>query len=293
MIAVLMGGNSAEREVSLSSGQAVYESLTNSGIECFKFDWQGDNLGKLWNKNFDKVFIVLHGRGGEDGYIQKILEKQNIPYTGSDSKSSSMCMNKEITKSIWRKNNLPLAPSVIATIEGSIPQIQFSTPWAVKPTLEGSSIGISKVINKDNLKDALGVAWQYDNNAMIEKWINGDEFTVSIVNNEPLPAIKIISSREFYDYDSKYHSDETNYICPSGLSDTDEKYLQELALKAFTVMGAKSWGRVDFIIDNNSMPFLLEINTVPGMTSHSLVPMAGKAAGMAFDDLVINILNKC
>jgi D-alanine-D-alanine ligase len=291
MIAVLMGGNSAEREVSLSSGQAVYESLSNNGIECFKFDWQGDNLDDLWAKSFDKAFIVLHGRGGEDGYIQKKLESRNIPYTGSDSKSSSLCMDKASTKSIWKKQELPLSPSVVANIANKVPQITFPLPWAVKPTLEGSSIGISKVINANELDEALGLAWKYDDNAMIEQWIEGDEFTVSVINNKPFPAIKIISDNEFYDYDSKYHSDSTRYICPSGLSDTEEKQLQELALSAFNAMGANSWGRVDFIVGNNFKPYLLEINTVPGMTSHSLVPMAAKAAGLSFDELVVDIIN--
>ena len=293
MIVVLMGGNSAEREISLKSGHAVYEALIRKGVECFKFDWDGDNLDKLWSNTFDKAFIVLHGRGGEDGYIQKILEERNIPYTGSDSKSSSNCMNKAITKSIWKKQKLPLSPSIIANINNNTPQIPFSLPWAVKPTLEGSSIGISKVENYNDLEAALKIAWKYDDDAMIEKWINGDEYTVSILNNKALPAIKIISSSQFYDYDSKYHSNDTRYICPCGLNELEEEKLQELAINAFISMGASSWGRVDFIIDSNSKPYLLEINTVPGMTSHSLVPMAAKSVGLDFDDLVVDISNLC
>ena len=293
MIAVLMGGNSAEREVSLSSGQAVYEALLNSEIECFKFDWSGDNLYQLWEMRFDKVFIVLHGRGGEDGYIQKILEEKNIPYTGSDSISSAKCMNKATTKLIWQKQKLPLSPSVLANINNKAPKITFPLPWAVKPTLEGSSIGVSKVVSADKLNDALAIAWKYDENALIEKWIDGEEFTVSILNNKALPVIKIISNHEFYDYDSKYNSDETLYICPCGLKEEHEIRLQELAIRAFIAVGAKSWGRVDFVIDKNSKPYLLEMNTVPGMTSHSLVPMAAKSAGINFNDLVVKIVDLC
>jgi len=289
MIAVLMGGNSAERDVSLSSGKAVYDALIRKGIDCFKFDWNGDNLEDLWGLKFDKAFIVLHGRGGEDGYIQNILEERSIPYTGSDSVSSSKCMNKATTKSIWSEHKLPLSPSVIANKNNNIPEILFPLPWAVKPTLEGSSIGISKVESYKDLNNALKIAWKYDDDAMIEQWINGEEYTVSILNNKALPTIKIISSNKFYDYESKYHSNETRYICPCGLNELQEKELQDLAIRAFNSIGASDWGRVDFIVNKDSIPFLLEINTVPGMTSHSLVPMAAKSAGIYFDDLVISI----
>jgi len=291
MIAVLMGGNSAEREVSLESGEAVYIALKTQNIECFKFDWNGDNLADLWSKKFDQAFIVLHGRGGEDGFIQKKLEDRNITYTGSDSRSSKNCMNKATTKTIWKENDLPLAPSVVSNANEPIPSITFPLPWAVKPTLEGSSIGISKVTNQSQLNEALALAWKYDQNALIERWIEGDEYTVSILNNKALPVIKIVANRGFYDYESKYHSDDTQYLCPCGLPETDEKHLQSIALRAFKAMNASNWGRVDFIIDKNQKIYLLEINTVPGMTSHSLVPMAAKAEGISFDELVLNILN--
>ncbi|MDG2353334.1 MAG: D-alanine--D-alanine ligase [Gammaproteobacteria bacterium] len=291
MIAVLMGGNSAEREVSLNSGKAVYDALKKQNIECFKFDWEGDNLDELWSKKFDKAFIVLHGRGGEDGYIQQQLEDRNIAYTGTNSSASEQCMNKATTKTIWGQHNLPLAPSVLAIIGEDTPIIDFPLPWAVKPILEGSSIGISKVSDANELNKALALAWQYDSQALIEQWIEGGEYTVTILNKETLPVIQIKAGHGFYDYESKYHSDETQYLCPCKLSDEIEKKLQSIALNAFNIMNAKTWGRVDFILDKYNTPYLLEINTVPGMTSHSLVPMAAKASGLSFDELIIAILN--
>ncbi len=290
MIAVLMGGNSAEREVSLNSGNAVYNALKNNNIECFKFDWHGDNLNQLWSKKFNKAFVILHGRGGEDGYIQKQLENRNIDYTGSNSIASEKCMNKATTKDIWRNHNLPLADSTLAIFNQEIPNIRFPLPWAVKPVLEGSSIGISKVDQIQDLKAALDLAWQYDEQVLIERWIDGREYTVAILNDTTLPVIQIKSDHNFYDYESKYHSDATQYLCPCGLSKDNEEKLQKIALDAFHVLGASTWGRVDFIMDKNNTPYLLEINTVPGMTSHSLVPRAAKAAGISFDKLVLKIL---
>ena len=291
MIAVLMGGNSAERAVSLNSGEAVYQALKNQNIECFKFDWQGDNLDELWSQSFDKAFVVLHGRGGEDGTIQQQLEQRNIAYTGTNSTSSEQCMNKATTKAIWAQHDLPLVSSVLANIDEPTPIIDFPLPWAVKPILEGSSIGISKATHAEELDKALALAWQYDDQALIEQWIEGGEYTVSILGGKTLPVIQIIADHGFYDYESKYHSDETQYLCPCDLPNTLEQQLQSIALDAFNIMGAKTWGRVDFILDKDQKPYLLEINTVPGMTSHSLVPMAAKAIGLSFDELVLTILN--
>ena len=252
MIAVLMGGNSAEREVSLNSGNAVYNALKNNNINCFKFDWHGDNLDQLWSKKFDQAFIVLHGRGGEDGYIQKQLEDRQISYTGSNSSASEKCMNKATTKDIWRDHNLPLADSTLAILGEKIPEINFPLPWAVKPILEGSSIGISKVTQANDLKKALDLAWQYDEQVLIESWIDGEEYTVSILNGVALPVIQIKSSHNFYDYESKYHSNNTEYLCPCGLSKSEEQKLQNIALDAFHILGASTWGRVDFILDENN-----------------------------------------
>jgi len=291
MIAVLMGGYSAEREISLMSGKAVYKALLKNNVECFSFDLTEDNLDKLWIKEFDKAFIVLHGRGGEDGYIQSLLDKRKIPFTGSGVEASNLCMNKANTKDVWLKHELPLSPSIVATQGKPINPIDFPLPWAIKPTLEGSSIGITKVENKSELKMALELAWQYNDEALIEHWIEGDEYTVAILDNQALPSIKIISDHDFYDYDSKYFSNKTEYLCPSDLSDQQEKNIRAIAMKAFNLTGASGWGRADFILDKDKNPYLLEINTVPGMTSHSLVPMAAKAAGMNFEQLVLKILH--
>ena len=290
MIAVLMGGYSAEREISLKSGQAVYEALVANNIECFAFDVTKDNLDSLWQRQFDKAFIVLHGRGGEDGYMQSQLEKRGIPYTGSDSSASELCMNKAITKEVWQQHLLPLSPSIVLSKGHRPDSIDIPLPLAVKPILEGSSIGISKVVKENELDDALDLAWQYGD-ALVEHWIEGSEYTVAILNGKTLPSVKIVADNVFYDYDSKYFSDDTEYLCPADLSDEEESCLQTIAMEAFKATGASGWGRVDFIISEDKTPYLLEINTVPGMTSHSLVPMAAKAKGMSFEQLVVSILH--
>ena len=200
-------------------------------------------------------------------------------------------MNKAATKDVWLKHALPLSPSIVATQGKPIDPIDFPLPWAVKPTMEGSSIGITKVENKNELEMALEIAWHYNNEALIEHWIEGDEYTVAILGNQALPSIKIISDHDIYDYHSKYFSNKTEYLCPSDLTEQQEKNIQAIAMKAFALTGAKGWCRVDFILDEDKNPYLLEINTVPGMTSHSLVPMAAKAAGMNFEQLVLKILN--
>ena len=291
MIAVLMGGYSAERKISLLSGNAVYQALLRSNVDCFSFDLNHENLDSLWEKEFDKAFIVLHGRGGEDGYIQSELMKKGIPFTGSSALASNLCMNKATTKDLWDKHSLPLSRSIVALKGQNLDSIDFPLPWAVKPTLEGSSLGITKVNNQNELDDALKTAWQYNDEALIEQWVEGDEYTVAILDNKTLPSIKIISENDIYDYHSKYDSNKTEYLCPSGLTIEQEKKIQMIALKAFNLTGASSWGRIDFILDNNKNPYLLEINTVPGMTSHSLVPIAAKASGISFEELVIKILN--
>ena len=286
-----MGGYSAEREISLLSGNAVYQALIDSKIDCFSFDLNDKNLDELWKMKFNKAFIVLHGRGGEDGFIQSELNKKNIPFTGSNAKSSALCMDKAITKDLWKKHSLPISESIVVTKGDTLESISFPLPWAVKPTLEGSSIGITQVTNESELDSALEEAFKYGNQALVEQWIDGDEYTVSILNNNALPSIKITSDHDIYDYHSKYFSSKTQYLCPSDLTSQQELNLQNIALEAFNLTGASGWGRVDFILDKDRNPFLLEINTVPGMTSHSLVPMAAKASNMCFNDLVIRILN--
>ena len=291
MIAVLMGGYSAEREISLLSGMAVYEALSNSKLDCFAYDLTKDNLDQLWSREFDQAFIVLHGRGGEDGFIQSELEKNNISYTGSGAKASKLCMDKAATKDLWSNHKLPLSASIVATKGKDLDTVTFPLPWAVKPTLEGSSNGVTKVSKESELDAALETAFQYGNQALVEQWIDGDEYTVSILNGETLPSIKIISDHDIYDYHSKYFSNKTEYLCPSDLTQEQELNLQKIALEAFNLTGASGWGRVDFILDKDRVPFLLEINTVPGMTSHSLVPMAAKALNISFEELVIKILH--
>lgn len=292
MIAVLMGGNSAERKISLNSGEAVYQALKSQQIDCFKFDWKGDNLDNLWSQEFNLAFVILHGRGGEDGTIQRLLEARNIPYTGSNSDASANGMDKQLTKEIWKNSKLPLAPSIIAIQNTTSPTVNFPLPWAIKPVAEGSSIGISKVTEFDQLDEALELAWRYDERVLIEQWIEGEEYTVAILGEEALPVIKIVTDQDFYNYDSKYLSNTTQYFCPCGLTENQESQLKKIALMAFQNIGATGWGRVDFILDKNNSPYLLEINTVPGMTSHSLVPMAAKAAGITFNQLVKQITHE-
>ncbi len=286
-----MGGYSAEREISLISGKAVYEALVRSKVDCFSFDLKEDNLDKLWSRDFEKAFIVLHGRGGEDGYIQSELDKRNIPFTGSGVDASGLCIDKVKTKDLCSKINTPLLPSIVATKGQNIDEINFAFPWAVKPTLEGSSIGITKVTSSEELNDALELAWQYGDIALIEQWVEGDEYTVAVLGGHALPSIKIFSNQDFYDYDAKYFSNKTKYLCPSDLSKNEENNIQQIALEVFKETGASGWGRVDFIMDKDRNLYFLEINTVPGMTSHSLVPMAAKSLGIGFDELVIKILN--
>ncbi len=299
MMIVLMGGNSSERAISLQSGGAIFAALKSQNIACATFDWQGDNLRDLWQQSFDKVFIAVHGRGGEDGFIQQQLSARNIPFTGTGASASKRCMSKHSTKNIWHQHQLPLAPWAIARRDlGMLSldasnlnelNLKFPLPWAVKPDSEGSSIGISKVEDLNALNDALALAWKYDDIALIERWIEGAEYTVAILDGEPLPVVRIDCAQHFYDYEAKYHSDRTQYQVPCGLSAALELALQNIALRAFEVLGARGWGRIDFILDADQIPYLLEINTVPGMTEHSLVPMAAKAAGMSFQQLVERI----
>ena len=252
------------------------------------------------SKNYNKEIKIMEKKVKESFYRKDNIydyvmsidhNKKNIPFTGSNAKSSSLCMDKALTKDLWTKHNLPLSDSIVAT-KGEAPElIPFPLPWAVKPTLEGTSIGITKVNKESELNSALQKAFQYGDHALVEQWIDGDEYTVSILNNRTLPSIKIISDHDIYDYHSKYFSSKTEYLCPSDLTKNQELRLQNIALKAFNITGASGWGRVDFILDKDRNPFLLEINTVPGMTSHSLVPMAAKASNMSFNDLVIKILN--
>ena len=292
-VAVLLGGNSAEREVSLSSGEAVYRALIAQGIDAVKVDPKFDLIKQLNEHQVDIAFIALHGVGGEDGTIQGLLEFYGLPYTGSGVKSSAICMDKWRTKLIWQSLGLPTPKYIQA---GSVEQLvefsqQVGLPLMVKPSLEGSSIGISKVTLNEDLADAFESAQATDSPVLAEQFITGREFTVAILGDKALPAIQLKPANDFYDYDAKYIQDDTEYLLPCGLSKEKELELQVLALSAYDALDCKGWGRVDFMQDESEKFWLIEVNTVPGMTDHSLVPMAAKAAGIDFEHLVIDILN--
>lgn len=291
-VAVLLGGNSAERAVSLNSGNAVYEALSAQNVDVVKIDSQQNLIGQLNEHKPDVAFIALHGTGGEDGTVQGLLEFYGVPYTGSGVKASAICMDKWRTKLIWQGLNLPTPGFVLANdsqqLEAFSEQVGF--PLMVKPALEGSSIGISKVKSQAEIAGAFDAAFGTGSPVLAEQFITGKEFTVAILNGKPLPAIQLKPANEFYDYEAKYIQDDTEYLLPCGLSPEKELELQSLALNAYESLDCKGWGRVDVMQDEQEGFWLIEVNTVPGMTDHSLVPMAAKAAGIDFKQLVIEIL---
>ena len=291
-VAVLMGGLSAEREISLLSGNAVLTALKKQGVDAHGVDVDENIASALSSGSYQRAFIVLHGRGGEDGTMQGLLELLNIPYTGSGVLASSLAMDKLKTKQIWLAMGLPTPEFVILdTVESCEVALQaLALPLIIKPVLEGSSIGMSKVESNDEIIPAWNKAKKCGGIVIAERWIEGNEYTAAILGEQVLPMIKLKTTHKFYDYDAKYAADDTQYICPCGLSESQELAFAELAKKAFDAVDASAWGRVDFIVDENDRPWLIEVNTVPGMTSHSLVPMAANQAGLSFDDLVINIL---
>lgn len=293
-VAVVYGGNSMEREVSLWSGAAVLEALQAKGIDAHGIDAkEAGLLIKLQNEGFNRVFIVLHGRGGEDGILQGALEHLNIPYTGSGVLATSLAMDKIKTKQLWKAVNLPVLESYIIEDEAAAKALehQLTYPVAVKPAEEGSSIGVSRVDYAEDLVKAWKAAGGYNSPVFAENWIVGNgEYTCAILNGKALPIIRMETDLAFYDYEAKYLRDDTRYYCPSGLEEVDEVRFRELCEKAFASIGAKGWGRVDFVVDKENQPWLLEINMVPGMTNHSLVPMAAKTAGISFEELCWLIL---
>jgi D-alanine-D-alanine ligase len=294
-VAVLFGGKSAEREVSIKSGSAVLAALKRQGIDAHAFDPAKQELSAL--KQFNRAFIALHGRYGEDGTIQGALELMDIAYTGSGVMASSVGMDKWRTKLLWKASNI-VTPNFEMMDENSdfaaIAQ-KLGLPLFVKPANEGSSIGITKVKMLDALEAAWILARRADPLVIAEQFIGGGEYTVGILQDAngvftALPIVRIVPKNEFYDYDAKYLRDDTEYLCPSGLSAEKEAQIQAEALQAFLAVGCRGWGRVDFLMDEQGKHFFLELNTSPGMTDHSLVPMAAKAAGISFDDLVMRIL---
>ena len=292
-VAVLMGGLSAEREISLQSGNAVLSALQNKGVDATGVDVGENIINELDEGNYKRAFIVLHGRGGEDGTMQGLLELMKLPYTGSGVMASSLAMDKLKTKQIWRAMGLPTPDFLIIDSQESCQQAieTLGLPLIIKPVFEGSSIGMSKVEEVEELIPAWQKAQLCGGTVIAESWIEGDEYTAALLGDQVLPMIKLKTSHKFYDYDAKYDAVDTQYICPCGLPAERESALAELAKKAFDAVNASTWGRVDFIVDEKNQPWLIEVNTVPGMTSHSLVPMAAKQAGLSFDDLVLDILS--
>ncbi|MFN2362053.1 MAG: D-alanine--D-alanine ligase [Marinobacter sp.] len=291
-VAVFMGGDSAEREVSLKSGQAVLSALLSAGVDAYPVDVRGCLLKTVEDPQFDRVFIALHGRGGEDGTIQAILSQAGIPYTGSELLASALAMDKLRTKYVFEGCGLP-TPKFRAM--GSVDETdsilrELTLPLSVKPSREGSSIGIRKVASRQELVEAYQQAAVLDSLVLIEEWVEGPEFTVSLLQDQALPAIGLSTDHVFYDYDAKYLADDTRYQIPCGLDPDSELKLQHLALEAFRVLGCRTWGRVDIMQNRKGDFWLLEVNTVPGMTDHSLVPMSAKAAGISFEELVVRIL---
>jgi D-alanine-D-alanine ligase len=291
-VAVLMGGWSAEREVSLWSGEAVLAALTKRSVEAIGVDATRENILTLRTLGFERVFIILHGGAGEDGTVQAALEMQGLPYTGSGVAGSAVKMNKMTAKRVWLAEKLPTAPFMELNSEADARAAakKFKFPFVIKPAAEGSSVGVTIVKKPAQVTGAFKLARGAGRAVMAEKFIKGAELTVPVLDGEALPSIRIVPAGEFYDYHAKYIANDTQYHCPSGLPAAREKQLRALALEAFRLVGASGWGRVDFMVEKSGKLWLLELNTVPGMTSHSLVPMGAKAAGMSFDDLCWAIL---
>lgn len=290
-VAVLMGGWAAEREVSLISGQAVLDGLRRRGVDAHRIDAGKDVLSVLAEGGFDRVFNVLHGRGGEDGVIQGGLDVLGLPYTGSGVLGSAIGMDKYRSKLLFRALGLPTPDFTLIRSPDDLKRAAaLGFPLMVKPALEGSSIGMSRVDSHVQLEAAWQKAAEFDSHVMAEAWVGGAEYTVAILGEQALPLIKLETSHAFYDYEAKYVADDTRYLIPSGLSQAQEEACQQLALQAFEAIAASGWGRVDILMDERQQAFVIEVNTVPGMTGHSLVPMAAQAVGLSFDALVWQIL---
>ncbi len=286
-----MGGWAAEREISLLSGRAVLQGLLSRGVDAHAVDVDRNILNVLDAGQYDRAFVVLHGRGGEDGVIQGALEILELPYTGSGVLGSALGMDKYRCKVLWQGMGLPTPAFAMIHAETDLQNAaEIGFPMMIKPVHEGSSIGMAKVDNLAQLRAAWQVAAQYDNAVLAEAWVEGAEYTAAIVGDQPLPLIKLETGNLFYDYQAKYESDDTRYLLPCGLDVLQETALQQLALSAFKGAATAGWGRVDILMDAEDRPWLIEVNTVPGMTDHSLVPMAAKAAGMDFPELVWQIL---
>ena len=291
-VVVMMGGTAAEREISLFSGAAVFQALKKQQVNVESVDVTGSPIQALEGRSFDRVFNVIHGRGGEDGILQALLEILGIPYTGSAVMASALSMDKLRTKLCWQGMGLTTPDWILLKSEKDIATCidKLGFPVIVKPAQEGSSLGMSRAENHDELLQAYKAAAQFDCDVYAEKWVQGDEYTVGILQGEALPVIRLETPNVFYDFEAKYQSQSTQYHCPSGLSEAMEAQVQALACKACEGLGVSGWARVDLFVDDNDQMQLIEVNTVPGMTDHSLVPMAAKASGIDFDELVWRIL---
>ncbi|HXL76685.1 MAG TPA: D-alanine--D-alanine ligase [Burkholderiales bacterium] len=291
-VAVLLGGKSAERAVSLNSGGMVLNALRSRGVDALAFDPAERGLDALIGERFERAFIALHGRFGEDGTVQGVLEWLGIPYTGSGVLASALAMDKLRAKLLWHAEGLPTPPYAVLTKDSDLRTVarKLGVPLMVKPASEGSSIGMSKVRSAARLDEAYALAVNYDRVVIAEKFIDGTELTAGILGDQVLPLIKIETPRDFYDYEAKYIADDTRYIVPCGLSAARERDMQALCLKAFRALGCRGWGRVDLMLNRQGRAFVLEVNTVPGMTDHSLVPKAARAVGMSYEDLCLRIL---
>jgi D-alanine-D-alanine ligase len=287
-----MGGRSAEREISLKSGTMVLNALKKSGVDAHAFDPRDSGLEALKAQRFERAFIALHGRFGEDGTVQGALEYLGIPYTGSGVMASALAMDKWRTKLLWRAAGLPTPAYELINVRTDPAGLaaRLGLPLMVKPAREGSSIGMSKVTSIEKIAPARELAARYDDIVIAERFIEGMELTAGILGEQPLPLIRLETPREFYDYQAKYFADDTRYICPCGLPAAQEQSIQQAALEAFRVLGCSGWGRVDAMLDRDGGLHLLEVNTIPGMTDHSLVPMAARACGISFEDLCVRIL---
>ena len=300
-VAVLMGGSSAEREVSLMSGSGVLKALQSKGVDAHAFDPAERDVSELKRKGFKRCFIALHGRFGEDGTVQGALELLGIPYTGSGVMASSISIDKVMTKRVWLAEGLP-TPKYVLLRRGSFTREQvravpddLNLPLIVKPAREGSSIGVAKVKGYSEMAEAVDQAAALDADVLCEQFISGDEVTCPVLGTgdeaRALPVIRIVAPEGNYDYQNKYFTDDTKYLVPCGLPEGEEQAIQEIVLKAYRVLGCRGWGRIDVMIDGTTRkPYLLEINTSPGMTGHSLVPMSARAAGISYEDLCVQLL---
>lgn len=291
-VAVLMGGNSSEREISLVTGRNILAALQRCGVDAYSVDVDENISEHLRKDRPDRVFIALHGPGGEDGKIQGLLQEMNIPFTGSGVSSSALTMNKIFTKCVWEYHGIPTPPMIIVDHDPDYLESakKIGLPLCVKPSNEGSTMGVTRVNDWSEIDAAINTANQYEINTMIEPWIEGRELTVGIIGNYALPIIEIRPKMGFYDYDSKYIKGSTDYLCPAPLSDALSSAIRAVCLRAFQLTGCKGWGRIDLMLDNQDRFWLLELNTIPGMTETSLVPKAAKAEGVDFDQLVYEIL---